>query len=68
MATKKKQAASPLPGLVLPVSRSSRVIFRLTDDGDASLRELARKAGLGPSTLARLIVEKYLSDHSPKKA
>jgi hypothetical protein len=66
MPPRKKQR-SPIPDLVIPTSRAARVIFRLTDDDDDWLREFARKAGIGPSTLARLIIEKYIADHRGKK-
>lgn len=63
MAAKKKPQP-PLGGLVVPAHRTCRVIFRITDAEDTALRALAERAGIGPSTLARLIIEQYLTKNA----
>ena len=48
------------PGLEVQVS------FRLRPAEANVLKALAERAGVGPSTLARLIVQRYLSEHPPE--
>jgi hypothetical protein len=48
------------PGLEVQVS------FRLRPAEADGLKALADRAGVGPSTLARLIVQRYLAEHPPE--
>ena len=62
-----KGSRKPLDlGLPLPAFREVQVGFRLRQEDAATLRELANQAGVGHTTLARIIVEKYLADHRAK--
>ena len=45
---------------------SQVVTFRLDDDEHAALLTLAKRANLGPSALARRIVEAYIAEHAPE--
>ena len=48
--------------------RTQRLItFRLNGDEDTLLRAIAEAADIGPSTLARRIVEHYVREHAPRK-
>ena len=66
MYTMKRDTNRVLPDLALPIFRDVQVGFRLTKDDAALLHELADGAGVGHTTLARLIVEKYLADQRGK--
>lgn len=59
----------PSPEQLRRPQTSRRLItFRLNDDADQILRLLAQRAGLGPSTLARRVIEHYVRDHAPRNA
>ncbi|MSP59832.1 MAG: hypothetical protein EXR72_05730 [Myxococcales bacterium] len=64
MAKGKRSTALDLP---LPVYRTVAINFRLTEADAADLRTLAKGASVGHTTLARVIIEKYVADHRPTK-
>jgi hypothetical protein len=43
------------------------VCFRLRDADHVALVALAKRAGVGHSTLCRRIVEHYIREHAPKR-
>jgi hypothetical protein len=49
---------------MLPPSREVMISFRLSRAHTETLQALAKEAGVGHTTLARLIVEKYLNEHA----
>jgi hypothetical protein len=62
-----KMRRMPAPAQLKPRRNSRNLIaFRLNDDEDDALRALAATSGMGPSTLARRIVEHYLGQHAPR--
>lgn len=46
--------------------REVRMSIRLHKADVDILRVLAKRANVGPSTMARLVVERYIADHAPK--
>ncbi len=46
--------------------RTERLTFRLKKKDAIELARLAEDAEVGPSTMARLIVERYIADHGRK--
>lgn len=46
--------------------KRSPVTFRLTEVDEDALHALAERANLGPSALARRIVEHYIREHAPR--
>jgi hypothetical protein len=42
------------------------ICFRLSDANHDALLKLAARAGVGPSTLSRRIVEHYIEEHAPR--
>ncbi len=62
-------ARTPTPeelGVRPPPTSRQVVTFRLDDDEHAALLTLAKRANLGPSALARRIVEAYIAEHAPE--
>jgi hypothetical protein len=57
-----------VPRALVKPSRSVMINLRLRAPEAARLHRLAKSAGVGHSTLARLIIERYLQDHAPKSA
>jgi hypothetical protein len=63
---KRRVGGSEPEDLVEPMGQTRlqvQLSFRLRPADADSLRTLADRAGVGPSTLGRLIVERYLADH-----
>jgi hypothetical protein len=56
----------PSPEELKPRNSRNLITFRLNDDDDAALRTLAERVGLGPSTLARRVIEHYVREHAPR--
>ena len=52
----------PIPGVVVPPMRTVQIGFRVCAEDARLLTKLARDAGVGHLTLARLVVEAYLDD------
>ena len=48
-------------------TRDVRITFRLKVRDKRVLERLAKQAGVGTSTMARLIVERYVTDHGKKR-
>ena len=53
----------PSPKSLVPSTRTVQVGFRVSAADAELLLRLARQEGVGHLTLARLIVERYLTDH-----
>jgi len=49
--------------LPLPEFRTVAINFRISKRDAETLGQLAKVSGVGHTTLARIIVEKYLADH-----
>ncbi|MBI2894483.1 MAG: hypothetical protein HYY06_13105 [Deltaproteobacteria bacterium] len=58
-----KPRAKDAPERLAPPHRRILLSVRLTPENADALRALAGRAGVGPSTMARLIVERYIADH-----
>ncbi len=54
---------SDRPEALAPAHRDVQVSFRLTTAESETLRAVAERASVGPSTMARLIVVRYLAEH-----
>jgi hypothetical protein len=57
--TKKRRS---IPGVVVPPLRTVQIGFRISAEDAGLLGKLARDAGVGHLTLARLVLEGYLAD------
>ena len=57
----------PAPEQLKPRPSQRLITFRLNDRDDRALRGLAKRAEMGPSTLARRIIEHYLQEHAPNR-
>lgn len=68
MAEKSPRVPRSSPGDLVPPRREMQVGFRVRRADAAYLVRLARKAGVGPMTLARLVIEKYLADQRRKES
>jgi metal-responsive CopG/Arc/MetJ family transcriptional regulator len=66
--TKRRNALADL-GIVLPQkSKDTLLSVRLTTDDASKLEALAKKLGVrGRSTMARLILEKFIAEHAPDR-
>lgn len=60
----KKVAA---PDRLVDGTRDVRLTFRLSARDKKVLDRMAEQAGVGASTMARLIVERYVKDHGGKR-
>jgi hypothetical protein len=56
------------PADLVPALREVQVGFRVRRADSEYLSRLASRAGVGPMTLARLVVEKYLTDQRLKES
>jgi len=66
MATRKRPEDNM--GIVLPEKQTARPLsVRLTKDDLRKLSALGRRLKVGPSTMARLIVEKFIKEHDPDR-
>jgi hypothetical protein len=61
-----KKVAAPRE-LARKGTRTARITFRLHERDAEALTKMAAKAEVGPSTLARLIVERYIADHGKSR-
>lgn len=60
-----KKKALPTLGLQLPdAAKSTIVTFRLSEDDVRKLDELGKPLKLGRSSIARLIVEKFIAENA----
>lgn len=65
MALKKIPKVKLLPSVA---ARRTRIIgLRLRDEDRRRLERLARSAGAGVSTYARLVIEQYIETHGPRR-
>ena len=56
-------------GIVAPEKKAALPLsVRLSDNDLRKLTKLGRRLKIGPSTMARLIVEKFIKEHDPEKA
>jgi hypothetical protein len=62
---KVRKSASPKE-LAKKGTRSARITFRLHERDADALARMATKAEVGSSTMARLIVERYIADHGKR--
>jgi hypothetical protein len=67
MGAKAPRAPKVLPSELVPELREVQVGFRVRRTDSEYLSRLASRAGVGPMTLARLVVEKYLADQRLKE-
>jgi hypothetical protein len=63
---KRKTPPPEALGAASRVNTRSPVTFRLTDQDRDRFLDLATRAGLGESTLARRIIEDYINEHAPR--
>jgi hypothetical protein len=68
MATKQPTPASlaKMTRPRIPKKKRSPITFRLSEVHEAALHTLAESVDLGPSALARRIVENYIEQHAPR--
>lgn len=65
MTNRKQRNADDL-GIVVPQKRTALPLsIRLSDDDVRKLGLLGQRLKVGPSTMARLIVEKFIKEHDP---
>jgi hypothetical protein len=67
MGMKKRIELGEIATPEVPEYRSRFVGLRLSPDDADRLEALARAQGVGLSTLARLIIERYVADHGRKE-
>jgi hypothetical protein len=68
MVVNMRKKRRPIPGVVVPPLRTVQIGFRICPADSRLLSQLARDAGVGHLTLARLVLEKYLADVRGKGA
>jgi hypothetical protein len=68
MAARSPRAPRTDPADLVPALREVQVGFRIRRADSEYLVQVARRAGVGPMTLARLVVEKYLADQRLKES
>ena len=68
MAARSPRAPRTDPADLVPALREVQVGFRVRRADSEYLSLVARRAGVGPMTLARLVVEKYLADQRLKES
>ena len=67
MAKGKQRNADDL-GIIVPQKKAALPLsVRLADDDMRKLGVLGRRLKVGPSTMARLIVEKFIKEHDPDR-
>jgi hypothetical protein len=55
-------------GIDVPVRRAAVPLsVRIADDDLRKLTKLGDRVGVGPSTMARLILEKFIKEHDPDR-
>jgi hypothetical protein len=68
MAKGKQRNADDL-GIVAPEKKAALPLsVRLSENDLRKLAKLGRRLKVGPSTMARLIVEKFIKEHDPEEA
>jgi hypothetical protein len=54
-------------GIVAPLKKAALPLsVRMTDDALRKLGKLGKRLKIGPSTMARLILEKFIKEHDPE--
>lgn len=66
MAKGRRRNAADDLGIVAPTKKAALPLsVRLSDDDIRKLGLLGQRLKVGPSTMARLIVEKFIKEHDP---